>query len=90
MAKIFRFVGEHHDEDTTELHTKLAKQAEQGDLVGSIVIPFYSKGKTSKQYMVATSGWATQNSTFSCGMLLVCLIVLALKAASDAGLTDIN
>ena len=76
----FRLVGDLVTDDTLETFERLAEQARQRLLVGSIIIPLYR----GKKYFPITTGWATDNETFTAGILSVCTMLINERAITQS------
>lgn len=72
--------------DSKELFERLAEQAEQGELVGAIVISMCRRTRTDKKYFLSMTGWAAQNPTFAAGAMSACKVLIQELALQDAGL----
>ena len=82
----FRLVALHQNEDTKLLCKKLTQLAEDGELVGSVVISMSTKKKGGKSFSLHLSGWASTNPTFAAGAMSSCLVLLHELALKESGL----
>lgn len=76
----FQLIGALISRDTLDAHERLAIEARDHILVGSIIIPMY-KGK---RYYPITTGWAAENYTFTAGVMGVCLQIIEQKAVEQS------
>ena len=72
----FYLAGELISSDTVSALERLTLQAHQNELVGSILIPLYK----DKIYFPITTGWASDNHTFTVGILDVCMDLIRVQA----------
>lgn len=85
-SNVFRLAGITPNEDSRALFERLAAEAAQGDLVGSIVISLYKRGRSNKHYYLSLSGWAQHNATFAAGAMSSCQLLMQELALQEAGL----
>lgn len=78
--QLFRLAGSPVKSDTLLALQRLSMDAEEHELVGSILIPLY-KGKI---YFPITTGWAADNHTLTAGILNVCMVLINERAIAQS------
>lgn len=83
-SNIFQFVGKQQiaEEDTVRIHKMMQDLAINGDLVGSILIPFYRHGQ-EKKFSLAVTGWPAENDVLAAGALGICWQIVANSVAHE-------
>lgn len=90
-GNVFRIAGIQPSADSKQLFEQLAQEADDGDLVGAVVVSMYrrSRGRgrpALKQYYLTMSGWASNNPTFAAGAMGACQVLVHELALQEAGL----
>lgn len=76
-----------HDVETRELFERLARAANDGTVVGAIVIALCPRtSRTGKKYFMSLAGSAAQNPTYASGAMSACQALVQDLALEDAGL----
>lgn len=72
---------------TRDLFMDLARAAEDGDVVGAIVIAICPRtGRTGKEYFMSLAGTAAKNPTYASGAMSACQVLVQELALEAAGL----
>jgi len=75
------------DVETKELFERLAQAANDGDVVGAVVIAMCPRtGRTGKKYFMSLAGSAARNPTYASGAMSACQALVQDLALEDAGL----
>lgn len=87
MPDSFRLAAFQPDADTRKLLAELLKEADRGELVGTIIVSLRRRKGDGKRYTLSLSGWAANSITFAAGALGACQLILHRKALEEAGLS---
>lgn len=74
------------DDETRRLFETLAQAADDGDVVGAIVIAMRPRSRSGKKYFMSLSGSAAANPTYASGAMSACQVLVQELALEDAGL----
>lgn len=85
--KVLRFYsGQDPCDESRQLFERLADEANNGVLVGAVVISIYARGRSSRPYFLSLSGRARRDPTYAAGALSACHVLVQELALEDAGL----
>lgn len=84
--EVFQLAGIRPANDSMELFERLCREAEQGDLVGSIVVAMYRPRACGHRYFLSMTGWASNSPTFAAGAMSACQVLVQELALQEAGL----